>query len=352
MKSKSTDGFCRRSYEQGRKLNGIIFLHRISDHRMGGVARKNFRLFRKLCGDDALKNVVIVTNMWGEVKQEVGESRECELVENELFFKASLEKGAHLVRHDNTVESAHRILREIMGFPPQALLIQRETVDEHKSLAQTNAGIDLQQELDKQATMHRKELDSLKVEMEEMMAEKDVKHQGELEELTDTLKCVQGQLEKVEAESKKISIERDVDRQEHEEQVNKLIGAMKEKEEEFRSLQENVQEHKRRIEQMEEALRVALEKAAEQELNRKKAEEDLKTSNAVYQEELERMRKDFEKKLTVQCEAIVRSRMSPTHQTFAQEQWSKVYEATRERRGIFGAIGVVVESIFGSGASH
>ncbi|KAI0080954.1 hypothetical protein K474DRAFT_1572730, partial [Panus rudis PR-1116 ss-1] len=157
--------FLATTYESGRKLNGVIFLHRISDYRMGGVARKNFRLFKKLCGDDSLKHVVIVTNMWGDVKPDVGERREKELAQNDLFFKPALDKGAILVRHDNTIDSAHRIIREIMGFPPEPLSIQREIVDQNKTIAETSAGLDIQAQLDDQIRKHRDELQGLKEEV-------------------------------------------------------------------------------------------------------------------------------------------------------------------------------------------
>jgi len=65
-------------------------------------------MFRKLCGDDTLKNVVIVMNMWGEVGQAKGKMREAEL--KNKFFKSALNKGAQMLCHDNTVESAHNIL--------------------------------------------------------------------------------------------------------------------------------------------------------------------------------------------------------------------------------------------------
>jgi len=90
------------------KLSGLIYVHRISDVRMGGISGRNFRMFRKLCGDDTLKNIVIVTNMWGEVGQAKGQMREAEL--KNKFFKPTLDKGAQMLRHDNTVESAHNIL--------------------------------------------------------------------------------------------------------------------------------------------------------------------------------------------------------------------------------------------------
>ena len=48
---------------------------------MGGISSRTFRMFHKLlCGDDTLKNVVIVTTMWDEVvDQAKGEMREAEL---------------------------------------------------------------------------------------------------------------------------------------------------------------------------------------------------------------------------------------------------------------------------------
>ncbi|KIP06256.1 hypothetical protein PHLGIDRAFT_60285, partial [Phlebiopsis gigantea 11061_1 CR5-6] len=161
--------FLAATYKEGRKLNGVIFFQRISDYRMGGVARKNFRLFRKLCGDETLKNVVIATNMWSDVAVELGEKRERELSESELFFKPALEKGAHLARHDNTLDSARRIVRQIVGFPTTALQIQVETVDQQKTLAQTAAGEDLKEELERLAAKHKEELEGLRGEMEELL---------------------------------------------------------------------------------------------------------------------------------------------------------------------------------------
>ena len=38
-------------------------------------------MFKKLCGKDALQNVVLVTTMWDEVDQETGKARENELKE-------------------------------------------------------------------------------------------------------------------------------------------------------------------------------------------------------------------------------------------------------------------------------
>jgi len=33
-------------YENGKKLAGVIYFHRISDFRVGGISRRNFKMFR------------------------------------------------------------------------------------------------------------------------------------------------------------------------------------------------------------------------------------------------------------------------------------------------------------------
>lgn len=317
---------------------------------MGGIARKNFRLFRKLCGDDALKNVMIVTNMWSEVSQEVGEGRERELASNELFFKPVLDKGARMVRHDNTSTSTQHILRELLGLPPAPLLIQRETVDQHKSLAQTDAGIDLQAELDKEAEKHRKEMDSIKSDMTEAMNLRDAQKEEELKELTAAFDGVRGQLDKLVGENEILREERKNEKEEHVQQMKKLVAAMENKEAEFMRLQKDVVEHKSRISQMEAALIEAEKRAEEHERSRQKAEEDLKAFNTAHQEELGRVRKELEEKmLNSQREAVARE---PETQTYAQQQWAKVFIAQREKRGIFGAFGVMVEHIIRSSTTR
>ena len=120
-------------------LAGVIYVHRISDRRFTGIAGWNFKMLRELCGDMALKNVVLVTNMWSAVTREVGEAREKEL--SATFFKPILEKDAQMVRHFSTPESAHGAIRKIIAVNRLVVLrIQSELVDERKSLVNTSAG--------------------------------------------------------------------------------------------------------------------------------------------------------------------------------------------------------------------
>ena len=110
-------------YEEGFKLTGLIYIHRISDSRFTGTTGRNFKMFRDLCGDPTLKNVILVTNMWGAVSLEVGEARQKEL--SCSSFKPALDMGARIARHDNTTQSSHNVIRMIAVTHPIVPGIQR-----------------------------------------------------------------------------------------------------------------------------------------------------------------------------------------------------------------------------------
>ncbi|KDQ25931.1 hypothetical protein PLEOSDRAFT_1078291 [Pleurotus ostreatus PC15] len=154
-------------YLNGVKLSGAIYMHRISDFRMGGTSTRNFNMFRELCGDTALQNVAIVTNMWSEVSLDIGEAREEQLKSRDIFFKPALGKGAQIWRHDNTSTSAQAIIHCIASKDPLALCIQRELVDERKDISETAAGAELGRELHEQAMRYQAERRRLQDELNE-----------------------------------------------------------------------------------------------------------------------------------------------------------------------------------------
>lgn len=162
------------------KLSGLIYMHRISDFRMSGISRRNFNMFRKLCGDETLKNVTIVTNMWGEVTPERGAARENQLRTNGKLFKPVLDAGAGMERHDGSVDSAQKIVRRIVNNTPLPLRVQREIVDEKKDITQTAAGVELDGELAALREQHKKELAEMRNEMAEALAANDLKAKEEL----------------------------------------------------------------------------------------------------------------------------------------------------------------------------
>ena len=168
------------SYSAGMKLAGIIYIHRISDVRFGGQATKNFQMLKELCGENALKNVVFVTNMWGLVAHKRGAAREKQLKDG--YFKAAIDKGAQLCRHNGTRESAREILRKILENQPIVLKIQRELIDERKKIGQTGAGVELSREVLDVIERYQRDIKELEESKQRAIKQKDEQLRRELAE--------------------------------------------------------------------------------------------------------------------------------------------------------------------------
>jgi len=99
--------------EKGCTLKGVLYLHRISDPKMNGAAKRALDLFRALCGEDAMRNVIIVTTRWDRVNPGEGERRYNELQSSDFCYKPLLDQGAQMRRHSGTMESAESIIKEL-----------------------------------------------------------------------------------------------------------------------------------------------------------------------------------------------------------------------------------------------
>ncbi|KAL4256708.1 hypothetical protein AB1N83_011719 [Pleurotus pulmonarius] len=99
-----------------------------------------------------------LTQSYKQVSPTVGDAREAELASDALFFKPVLDKGAQLLRHDNTDDSAKNILRHIIKNHPLPLLVQTDLVDRGLDLSGTSAANILDCEVNKQKEKHRDEL--------------------------------------------------------------------------------------------------------------------------------------------------------------------------------------------------
>jgi hypothetical protein len=164
-------------------LHGVIYLHRISDIRMGGNSKRTLELLMKICGRHTLKNLVIMTTMWGRVNLD---SDEAKMRETELFgfFQPAFDDGASYFRHKGTQEAALGVIRRLMKNTPMALMIQTELVDERKHISNTDAGKEIRRHLDQ--TIQRK-ADYTETLSREVVNTRTVGDTQTLEELEDEL---------------------------------------------------------------------------------------------------------------------------------------------------------------------
>ena len=96
-------------------------------------------LLQRLCGNDALPNVVLVTTMWDAVDRETGERREKQL--QDIFWRSMVDHASQIARFSLTSESAWHILGPFTGhFLPAKLQIQMDVTDTEIPLSKSSVG--------------------------------------------------------------------------------------------------------------------------------------------------------------------------------------------------------------------
>jgi len=149
------------SYDEDMKIGGVIYLHDISQTRMLGTTRKNFDMFRKLCGDGAAASVILGTTKWEEVQKGVGERRETQLIET--YWKDMTAQGSRVQRFENTSDSAWKIVHGILAAleKSEALQIQNELVNLQEIIPETEAGRTLRYTLQQLLEMQKQMAEEL-----------------------------------------------------------------------------------------------------------------------------------------------------------------------------------------------
>jgi hypothetical protein len=118
-------------------------------------------MFRKLCGDDALGNVILATTMWEGVDQAIGLDREKKLKDE--FWNIMLELGSRVERFTGEGESAWAII-DVVAQKRQMEILKRlaEFNRFQQQLSNSQAMIiDLCEHLRKSLAQHKETLQSL-----------------------------------------------------------------------------------------------------------------------------------------------------------------------------------------------
>ncbi len=192
------------TYRSEIQLTGILYLQRITDNRFTGSALKNLQMFKKMCGQSCLPNVVLLTTMWGGSTEQLAlqEAREQELKTEDAFWAGMIRLGAQAKRYDDTTECALSIIREMLTRPQIVLDIQRQIVDEGKDLNDTAAGQQLCEDIAVAEEKFREELRQVKEEMTEALREMDLEA---AEELRRSSQYLERKLEQMERDTEKLN---------------------------------------------------------------------------------------------------------------------------------------------------
>ncbi|KIK51368.1 hypothetical protein GYMLUDRAFT_981606 [Collybiopsis luxurians FD-317 M1] len=127
-------------------LAGVLYFQSISNPRVGGLSRRNMRIFHDLCGDAAMNKVAIIVTG----SDPLSDVRELELRESPKFFRSAIQGGAQFFRFNGTTESARQIVSQmvdISGEEKLALRIQEELRNAGGKLSKTTAAVQLESQL-------------------------------------------------------------------------------------------------------------------------------------------------------------------------------------------------------------
>jgi len=148
------------------RLSGIIYMQALTDRWIYGSTLRNLEMFRQLCGDQPLKNVIFTTTGWGEAEKmgnlEMAVANEDQLRTDPDFWQPMIKRGSRTARFENTKDSALEIILSLVDKESVVLRIQHELVDEDKNLVDTAA--ELQEEI-------KEALESRDQELQEALTE-------------------------------------------------------------------------------------------------------------------------------------------------------------------------------------
>ena len=154
-------------YQLGVELKGVIYIHRITDVRYSRSAIKTFEVFKKICGERALKNVLLITSRWSEVKQSTGSDREKQL--KDKFWAYMLQRGSNMSRFHGDRDSAISLVSQLLCKETVVLELQKELVDDGKRLDETVAGSYVSDNLEKLKEKYEEELSALEKLKQELL---------------------------------------------------------------------------------------------------------------------------------------------------------------------------------------
>lgn len=248
--------YMETAYRAQIKLTAIIYLHPITNDRLEGSALDNLSMFRKLCGPKFYPNVVLATTFWGKVDPEVGSRRERELKDTDEFWGSMYKRGSDVIRLPDGKQDCINLLLRLANKTKMSLQIQEELVDQGLPIGKTAAGasaknvkalevlreefnkrmddlatqkkaeleaqeallarfrVEQEQAFQEQMKKHRKELERVKLEHQELLAKAAEKQSKLLAEQEEFLRKTHVETEAARAELEKLAIQEKLDQEE------------------------------------------------------------------------------------------------------------------------------------------
>ena len=170
-------------------VTGVIYFHRITDSRMTGTSRTNFRLMQALCGLQFYQHIVLSTTMWDTIPDETVrkecESRETQLCNSKAHWGDIIGRGSKYIPFKGTRDSGEGMLNHFLtlkDFPHLALKIELNDNSISKRVLVTGAAAIILEEKQRREQQRREELREMEENVKEKLCE-DRRQQERFQEL-------------------------------------------------------------------------------------------------------------------------------------------------------------------------
>lgn len=157
-----------------------MYSHPFTHVHTAGTPFKNLRTFKKLVRSGNMSSVALVSTLWSVSSGQDEEDGDRRLRETPKYWGDMIKEGARPHRRHGDRASAIKIIIPLLGKEPTVLNLQKKLVIEKKDLNRTEAGQEVNAEMNKQRETLERTIDLTKEEMTRELAAKDQKWVEEL----------------------------------------------------------------------------------------------------------------------------------------------------------------------------
>jgi len=115
-----------RSYQDGKLISAVIYLHKINDTRIQGTTMVHLEILRQLCGENFYPRIILGITFWTSVSEKEGARRKNELLSTQGFFAEMHELGSQTVRIYEDRVKCLSLIEKIAEDQGQAMKVQEE----------------------------------------------------------------------------------------------------------------------------------------------------------------------------------------------------------------------------------
>ncbi|KAK0623864.1 P-loop containing nucleoside triphosphate hydrolase protein [Immersiella caudata] len=171
----------QRGYLKRHRLDGLILLHPITVHRVGGTERRRTKLLQTILGEKAYNRIIIATTMWEQLNPS-GDIMERQEERRRDLWSDLVNQGAQIREHYNNRDSAHRIIQEIVHISQRCgklePLLQTELTG-NPNVIETTAGRTVKQQLLKDIKLSKSLLKEHELNRPERLSKRERKERKE-----------------------------------------------------------------------------------------------------------------------------------------------------------------------------